>query len=427
MLTGSAFRTLGARRRVNPTDSSPYSTSFEYATKMVNSYLLTPLLSILGFSGRVSEPDFVESEPARAAAAGETRFTVTSRGPSSIRLSMTGAQEQIQALARDLVARPRRPATFRTSTTDIMQGHPGDPLHELVHEPAAAALAQYRAGVRPASRQAQRHADGRSRAKPRSPKLHSTRRAGLFAAHLRRPRQRLHHAANAGARATANFFGPIAAVFSVEGILTRRHSASSCRRSTRSRSSTRNNRELTTTSTRPRLPRDMFYDLPLDPPGRGVSVRVYAFPQMTNFTNSTARRGWWLGLVVLRVVEFVEPSGSTRGSASRRKQALYAEAFFRRAMENSGARSACARARHARPHHALLIRAFLPRCDRLGRKRPRRKTAPFAYWPARRLSGNAAPARHGAARRGAVVEFELRVRRKDGSPFHARLVCGCRR
>src|SRR5262249_37444615 len=82
------------------------------------------------------------------------------------------------------------------------------------------------------------------------------------------------------------FLGTIAAVFSVEGILTRDippHVSAQYKSSITEVKT----RDLTTTSPRPRLPRDMFYALPLDPPGQGISVRVYAFPQITNFTNNT--------------------------------------------------------------------------------------------------------------------------------------------
>ncbi|MGE8331611.1 MAG: hypothetical protein ACN6PY_10840, partial [Paraburkholderia nemoris] len=76
-----------------------------------------------------------------------------------------------------------------------------------------------------------------------------------------------------------------------------------------------------------RLPRDMFYDLPLDPPGQGVSVRVYAFPQMTNFTNNTLV---WLvaGLSCFVLWSLWSLWKHTR-QRFEAQQALYAEAFFR--------------------------------------------------------------------------------------------------
>src|ERR1700737_2761326 len=88
-----------------------------------NSYLLTPLLSILVFLVVMSL--ILWSLNRREQQQQEdTLYRNVAWAQQQIRLSMTGAQEQLQALARDLAAGRADPHSFQMSTADIMQGHP---------------------------------------------------------------------------------------------------------------------------------------------------------------------------------------------------------------------------------------------------------------------------------------------------------------
>ncbi len=239
-------------------------------------------------------------------------------------------------------------------------------------------------------------------------------RRGVLAAHLRRPGQR-HITLQTPVFRDREFLGSIAAVFSVEGILKRDIPPELSAKYKISIIDV-NNRELTTTSTRPRLPRDMFYDLPLDPPGQGISVRVYAYPQLTNFTNNTLV---WLvaGLSCFVLWSLWSLWKHTR-QRFEAQQALYAEAFFRRAMENSvliGMRVLDMHGRITHVNPAFCRMTGWDESDLVG------KNAPFAYWP--RDAYPEMQRQLDMTLRGKAPSsgFELRVRRKDGSFFHARL------
>jgi PAS domain S-box-containing protein len=100
------------------------------------------------------------------------------------------------------------------------------------------------------------------------------------------------------------------------------------------------------------------------------------------------------------------------------QQALYAEAFFRRAMENSvliGMRVLDMQGRITHVNPAFCRMTGWDESDLVG------KTAPFPYWP--REAHAEMHRQLDMTLRGKAPSsgFELRVRRKDGSIFHARL------
>ena len=99
MLTERLF-SRSARTAGSPADSSP-STRWHHGPWWSNSYLLTPLLSILVFLVVMSL--ILWSLNRREQQQQEdTLYRNVAWAQQQIRLSMTGAQEQIQALARDL-------------------------------------------------------------------------------------------------------------------------------------------------------------------------------------------------------------------------------------------------------------------------------------------------------------------------------------
>lgn len=179
---------------------------------------------------------------------------------------------------------------------------------------------------------------------------------------------------------------------------------------------TADGRELSTTSTRPRLPRDPFSELKLEPPGNGLVVRVYTYPHVGSLTNNTLI---WLvaGLSCLVLWSLLSLWKYTRERAAA-QQALYAETSFRRAMENSvslGMRVLDMEGRITHVNPAFCRMTGWDESDLLDH------TAPFAYWPP-----DSYPEMHrqyDMTLRGKVpaTGFEMRVRRKNGSIFHARM------
>ncbi|WP_091910198.1 PAS domain-containing sensor histidine kinase [Chitinasiproducens palmae] len=175
-------------------------------------------------------------------------------------------------------------------------------------------------------------------------------------------------------------------------------------------------RELSTSSTRPRLPRDAFSQLRLQPPGNGLSVRVYTYPRIGNLTNNTLV---WLvaGLSCLVLWSLLSLWKFTRQRAAV-QQALFEEASFRRAMENSvslGMRVLDLTGRITHVNPAFCRMTGWDESDLVG------QVAPFAYWPPDSYAEMAR--QYDMTLRGKVPAsgFEMRVRRKDGSIFHARM------
>jgi len=120
MLTDRLFA-RSARPSGSPADTSP--SRWHHGPWWSNSYLLTPLLSILVFLivmslilWSLNRREQQQQE--------DTLYRNVAWAQQQIRLSMTGAQEQIQALARDIAAGHADQHSFQVSTADIMQGHP---------------------------------------------------------------------------------------------------------------------------------------------------------------------------------------------------------------------------------------------------------------------------------------------------------------
>lgn len=120
MLTERLFA-RSARTPASPGSSSP--SRWHHGAWWSNSYLLTPLLSILVFLVVMSL--ILWSLNRREQQQQEdTLYRNVAWAQQQIRLSMTSAQEQLQALARDLAAGHGDPQSFQVSANDIMQAHP---------------------------------------------------------------------------------------------------------------------------------------------------------------------------------------------------------------------------------------------------------------------------------------------------------------
>jgi hypothetical protein len=410
MLTERLFA-RSARKTAQPGSSSP--SRWHHGPWWSNSYLLTPLLSILVFLVVMSL--ILWSLNRREQQQQEdTLYRNVAWAQQQIRLSMTAAQEQLQALARDLANGHGDPQSFQVSANDIMQAHPEILYlnwYTSQHQPRWPATALPMLGQRLAKPtdaqmdEAVKAAFNEARTTRRqvySQLIYDDYRNGYIT--LQTPVYR-----------DREFLGSIAAVFSVEGIL--KHDIPPELSAKYKISITdSDNRELATTSSRPRLPRDIFYDLPLDPPGQGLSVRVYSYPQLTNFTNNTLV---WLvaGLSCFVLWSLWSLWKHTR-QRFEAQQALYAEAFFRRAMENSvliGMRVLDMHGRITHVNPAFCRMTGWDESDLVN------KTAPFPYWP--RDAYPEMQRQLDMTLRGKAPSsgFELRVRRKDGSTFHARL------
>ncbi|UVS97595.1 oxygen sensor histidine kinase FixL [Burkholderia glumae] len=410
MLTDRLFA-RSARASGASADSQP--SRWHHGPWWSNSYLLAPLLSILVFLVVMSL--ILWSLNRREQQQQEdTLYRNVAWAQQQIRLSMTGAQEQLQAFARDVALGRIDERGFQAAAGDVMQAHP-----EILY------LNWYVAPGTARWPDMQLPTLGQRLARPNDAQLAEIVRGAWRDAHESR-RQAYSALAyddfgngfvtlQTPVTRDREYLGSIATVFSVEGIL--KHDIPPELSAKYKISITDvNNRELASTSSRPRLPRDAHYDLPLDPPGQGLTVRVYAYPQMTNLTNNTLV---WLvaGLSCFVLWSLWSLWKHTR-QRFEAQQALYAEAFFRRAMENSvliGMRVLDMHGRITHVNPAFCRMTGWDEEDLVG------KVAPFPYWP--RDAYPEMQRQLDMTLRGKAPSsgFELRVRRKDASMFHARL------
>jgi PAS domain S-box-containing protein len=410
MLTDRLFA-RSARASGASADSQP--SRWHHGPWWSNSYLLTPLLSILVFLVVMSL--ILWSLNRREQQQQEdTLYRNVAWAQQQIRLSMTSAQEQLQAFARDLALGRIDEHGFQSAVGDVMQAHP-----EILY------LNWYVAPGTARWPDMQLPALGQRLARPNDAQMAEIVRGAWRDAHESR-RQAYSAIAyddfgngfvtlQTPVTRDREYLGSIAAVFSVEGIL--KHDIPPELSAKYKISITDvNNRELASTSSRPRLPRDAHYDLPLDPPGQGLTVRVYSYPQMTNLTNNTLV---WLvaGLSCFVLWSLWSLWKHTR-QRFEAQQALYAEAFFRRAMENSvliGMRVLDMHGRITHVNPAFCRMTGWDEDDLVG------KVAPFPYWP--RDAYPEMQRQLDMTLRGKAPSsgFELRVRRKDATMFHARL------
>jgi len=412
-------RRLFSRRRRPFPASSAFTSTQNLGTRgqpgswRANSYLLTPLISIIVFLVVMSlilwSLNRHEEQQQQ-----DTLYRNVAWAQQQIRLSMTNAQEQLAALARDIAAGRQDQNSFTTSANNLRQTHTeiigvnwidesGKP-----HWPTLAApVIGGKLTLPDANLIANALLNGFDQARSSRRQIYSTLLyddLGKGYVTLQTPIFR-----------DRQFLGSIASVFAIEGILAYELPAelSSKYKIT---ITDENSRELATSSSRPRLPHDAFYDLPLDPPGHGISVRVYAYPQATNFTNNTLV--WLIAGLSCFVLWSLWSLWKHTRQRFEAQQALYAEAFFRRAMENSvliGMRVLDMTGRITHVNPAFCRMTGWDEADLVG------KTAPFPYWPRDNYPEMQRQLDMTLRGKAPSSGFELKVRRKDASLFHARL------
>jgi PAS domain S-box-containing protein len=378
-----------------------------------NSYLLTPLISILVFLVVMSLILWSLNRH-EAQQQQDTLYRNVAWAQQQIRLSMSNAQEQLAALARDIAAGHRDENSLNGPSQELRQTHP-----EII------ALSWIDESGQPHQSDLAPPLIGSKLTLPDPALMTTALLAGFDDARVSRRQiyssliyDDLGHGyitLQTPILRDREFLGTLAAVYSIEGMLNHQLPAelSSKYKITLTDA---NGRELASSSSRPRLPHDAFYDLPLDPPGHGISVRVYAYPQATNFTNNTLV---WLvaGLSCFVLWSLWSLWKHTR-QRFEAQQALYAEAFFRRAMENSvliGMRVLDMSGRITHVNPAFCRMTGWDESDLVG------KTAPFPYWPRDNYPEMQRQLDMTLRGKAPSSGFELRVRRKDGSTFHARL------
>nr|WP_301951169.1 oxygen sensor histidine kinase FixL [Burkholderia sp. L27(2015)] len=344
----------------------------------------------------------------------DTLYRNVAWAQQQIRLSMTNAQEQLAALARDIAAGRQDQSSFTTSANNLRQTHP-----EIIglnwiddsgksHWPTMPApVIGGKLTLPDASLIASSLLNGFDQAR--------NSRRQIYSALLYDDLGKGYVTLQTPIFRDRQFLGSISSVFAIEGILAYELPAelSSKYKIT---ITDENSRELATSSSRPRLPHDAFYDLPLDPPGHGISVRVYAYPQATNFTNNTLV--WLIAGLSCFVLWSLWSLWKHTRQRFEAQQALYAEAFFRRAMENSvliGMRVLDMTGRITHVNPAFCRMTGWDEADLVG------KTAPFPYWPRDNYPEMQRQLDMTLRGKAPSSGFELKVRRKDASLFHARL------
>ncbi|WP_347554078.1 PAS domain S-box protein [Robbsia sp. KACC 23696] len=214
-----------------------------------------------------------------------------------------------------------------------------------------------------------------------------------------------------------SFVGAIVVVFSIDGML---HRELPTELSSRFKISIldSNDRELASSSSRPRLARDPYLDLALDPPGNGLSVRVYAYGQHGSAALLNNRLLWLVaGLSCFVLWSLWNVWTHTRQRFVAQQQ-LYDEASFRRAMENSvlvGMRVLDLQGRILYVNPAFCRMTGWDESDLVG------TAPPYAYWPPESFTEMRRQIDMTLRGKAPSSGFEMRVRRKDGSTFHARM------
>jgi PAS domain S-box-containing protein len=411
-------RLFSRRRRPFPAPSTLVASSQSRGLQgswLSNSYLLTPLISIIVFLVVMSLILWTLNRHEEQQQQ-DTLYRNVAWAQQQIRLSMTNAQEQLAALARDIGSGHQDQISFTAPTANLRQSHPeiigvnwiddsgGKPHWPSLVLPVTGSsnLTMPGAGLMARAMQAGFDEARSSRRQIYSALLYDDLGDGYVTLQTPIFRDR-------------QFLGSIASVFSIVGVLTYELPAelSSKYKITITDG---NGRELATSSSRPRLPRDAFYDLPLDPPGHGISVRVYAYPQATNFTNNTLV--WLIAGLSCFVLWSLWSLWKHTRQRFEAQQALYAETFFRRAMENSvliGMRVLDMTGRITHVNPAFCRMTGWDESDLVGR------TAPFPYWPRDNYPEMQRQLDMTLRGKAPSSGFELKVRRKDGSIFHARL------
>ncbi len=158
------------------------------------------------------------------------------------------------------------------------------------------------------------------------------------------------------------------------------------------------------------------YEIPVSPVGNGLLIRAQAYRASLGVVGSGF---FWLvsALSALTVWMLLGTWRHTRRRVQA-QEALVAETNFRRAMENSMLTGM--RALDLQGRITYVNPAF---CQMTGWSEPELvgRTAPFPYWPDQDVDWLTARLEEELAGRSTPGGFEVRVKRKDGSIFDARM------
>jgi PAS domain S-box-containing protein len=167
-----------------------------------------------------------------------------------------------------------------------------------------------------------------------------------------------------------------------------------------------------------RAPQDdeLTYITPIDPPGRGMSMRAYAYKAESRLVENMVMviMVGLSGLIVWSLWTLWRHT-RRRGAAER---ALLTETNFRRAMENSvitGMRAFDLSGRITYVNRAFCEMLGLTEAELLG------KSAPYPYWPRERFVEQQKSLDLVLSGRSPPSGLQVEVQRADGSVFQARM------
>lgn len=173
---------------------------------------------------------------------------------------------------------------------------------------------------------------------------------------------------------------------------------------------------LASTVPRPISEARMWYEVPVDPPGRGVLLRAYAYRTPSDLGKTILL--WAVaglsGFIIWSLIALWRHT-RRRWQAER---ALIAETAFRRAMENSmltGMRAFDLRGRIVYVNPAFCRMMGWSEDELVGRE------PPYPYWPPDKLAENRHNLDTALAGKAPPAGLEIEAQRKDGSRFFARM------
>ncbi len=158
------------------------------------------------------------------------------------------------------------------------------------------------------------------------------------------------------------------------------------------------------------------YEVPVSPVGNGLMLRAQAYRTSQGVIGSGLF--WLVGALSVLTAWMLIGNWSHTRRRLQAQQALVAETNFRRAMENSmltGMRALDLQGRITYVNAAFCQMTGWSEAELVGR------TAPFSYWPEEDLEYLAARLEDELNGRITPAGFQLRVKRRDGSLFDARM------
>ncbi|MBX3606537.1 MAG: PAS domain S-box protein [Piscinibacter sp.] len=217
----------------------------------------------------------------------------------------------------------------------------------------------------------------------------------------------------------SNFAGALVAEYSAEGLVryfvpaevSNRHAITLLDASDRTLAST----VASTPSASARRPQ-IVHDVPVAPAGNGLVLRGYGYRTSIGLISNAL---FWM-VAALSVLTVWMLLGTWRHMRRRvqMQSALVSETNFRRAMENSmltGMRAMDLEGRITYVNPAFCAMTGFLESDLIGRR------PPFPYWPPDRFEENSRLLQQELQGRSPAGGIEVRVMRKDGSVFDARM------